>query len=94
MKGSNTISASFRKTEACPSSNILLSFRLKKLSPEILTLVSYHLIVCEFCGAELRLLAHHCATEKRERKVPDIPMNLRILAESILCQSSKNRIIR
>jgi hypothetical protein len=93
MKGSNTISVSFRKTEACPSSNILLSFRLKKLPPEILALVRYHLTACEFCSAELPLLAHHSAPEKRERKAPDIPMNLRILAESILCQSSKTRII-
>ena len=94
MKGSNTISLSFRKTAACPSSSILLSFRLRKLPSEILTLVKYHLNSCEFCSAELDLLAHHSASEKRESRPPEIPINLRILAESILCQNSKVGIVR
>jgi hypothetical protein len=74
----------FRKTAACPSSATLLSFRTGKVSIEISTLVSYHLDTCEFCQAELRLLAHHRQNTKREEVVPEIPMNLRILAESIL----------
>jgi hypothetical protein len=94
MKGSNTISVSFRKTEVCPSANILVSFQLKNLPPEILTLVRYHLNACEFCCAELRLLAHHSAPERHEGKPPEIPMNLRILAESILSQSTKTRVMK
>ena len=92
MKGSNKTSLSFRKTDACPSSHVLLSFREKKLAPEILTLVEYHLKGCEFCSAELPLLAYHNRPQKREGKPPDIPMNLRILAESILCQGVRTRV--
>ena len=73
----------FRKTAACPASATLLSYRSEKLSPEIGALVKKHLGVCEFCNAELRLLAHHKATG-RSPQTPEIPMNLRILAESIL----------
>ena len=73
----------FRKTAACPASATLLSYRTEKLSPEIAALVRKHLVVCEFCNAELRLLAHH-KPAARTPQTPEIPMNLRILAESIL----------
>jgi hypothetical protein len=73
----------FRKTAACPASSTLLSYRTERLSPEIATLVRKHLVVCEFCNAELRLLAHH-EPAGRMPQTPEIPMNLRILAESIL----------
>ena len=74
----------FRKTAACPTSTTLLSFRAERLSPMIGTLVRQHLESCEFCSAELPLLAHHRADRKRTLKPPEIPINLRILAESIL----------
>jgi len=74
----------FRKTAACPSSKTLLYFRSEKLSLEISTLVRYHLKSCEFCEAEVMLLSHHQRKQKHEVKTPEIPMNLRILAESIL----------
>jgi hypothetical protein len=73
----------FRKTAACPASSTLLSYRTEKVSPEIAALVRKHLVVCEFCNAELRLLAHH-KPAGRTPPPPEIPMNLRILAESIL----------
>lgn len=73
----------FRKTAACPASTTLLSFRTEKLSPMVGTLVNQHLEACDFCRAELPLLAHH-RTERATPKPPEIPMNLRILAESIL----------
>jgi hypothetical protein len=82
MKGQKK-TTTFRKTTACPSSTTLLYFRTQKLSGEISTLVNYHLQVCDFCRAELMLLAHH-RLSRSEQKVPEIPMNLRILAESIL----------
>jgi len=74
----------FRKTAACPASSTLLSYGTEKLSPEITALVGKHLVGCEFCNAELRLLAHHKAAAGRTPQTPEIPMNLRILAESIL----------
>lgn len=84
----------FKKTAACPASDTLLSFRATKLPRELLALIRLHLTDCDFCTAELTLLAFHKPPVKGEDKPPEIPMNLRILAESLLCQTSKTRIIR
>jgi hypothetical protein len=46
-------------------------------------MVKEHLGVCDFCCAELPLLAHHTPARDSFR-VPEIPMDLRILAESLL----------
>ena len=75
----------FRKTATCPASATLVSFRCQNLPAELATSVKDHLRDCDFCGAELRLLAHTPATIAGH-KTPDIPMNLRILAESILAK--------
>lgn len=75
----------FRKTVACPTSTALLSFRRGSLSVGAAMLVQEHLNTCDFCNAELPLLAHH-RPATRTYKAPEIPINLRILAESILCQ--------
>jgi hypothetical protein len=91
MKGRQK-SLPFKKTAICPSSSTLLSFQVDRLSPEIAKLVKFHLKSCEFCNAELSLLTHHQKPQKRER-APEIPMNLRILAESLLCRTSRLRII-
>jgi hypothetical protein len=45
--------------------------------------VREHLLGCEFCCAELPLLAHH-KPGRQSKKTPEMPINLRILAESIL----------
>jgi hypothetical protein len=82
MKTSGT-TASFRKTAACPASATLLSFRANSLSGEVAGLVKDHLKVCDFCSAELPLLAHHQPLTGAD-KIPEIPEGLRILAESIL----------
>lgn len=81
----------FTKTDACPSSSLLLSFRLNVLSPEIMTLIRNHLAVCDFCYAEIPLLAHYEKPVKGECKAPEIPINLRILAESLLGKNNKIR---
>jgi hypothetical protein len=82
MKTSRTI-ADFRKTSACPTSATLVSFRCQNLPDKTETVVRAHLQNCDFCCAELRLLAHHQPQVARF-PVPEIPINLRILAESIL----------
>ena len=74
----------FRKTAACPASATLLSFRSASLAAEAAGVVKDHLEVCDFCSAELPLLAHHTAGMERGVKAPEIPLDLRILAESIL----------
>lgn len=81
----------FRKTAACPASTTLVSFRAKTLSPMLGTLVRQHLDSCEFCTAELVLLAHNRA-ERGSTKAPEIPTNLRILAESILGDLEKTKV--
>ena len=80
----------FRKTAACPTSTTLLSFAGGKLSRMVFTLVKQHLETCEFCSAEVALLAHHCS--ERHSQPPAIPENLKILAESILGEPRKTRI--
>lgn len=73
----------FRKTAACPASAALLSFLCNNLPAEAAPVVKAHLEECDFCSAELRLLAHHQPLTGTQ-KPPEIPMDLRILAESIL----------
>ena len=84
MKTSRT-TLPFRKTAACPASATLVSFRCHNLPAETETVVRAHLRTCDFCGAELRLLAYH-EPVIIVGKAPEIPMNLRILAESILAK--------
>ena len=73
----------FRKTAACPASATLVSFRYRNLPAELAASVKEHLGSCDFCCAELRLLAHD-QPGTIKYPTPEIPMNLRILAESIL----------
>jgi hypothetical protein len=86
MKPSKTIP--FIKTAACPASATLLSFCCDTLSAEATIPVTDHLEVCDFCNAELPLLAHHLPANTGH-KTPELPINLRILAESILAQTVK-----
>jgi hypothetical protein len=62
---------------------MLVSFRCQNLPAETATSIREHLRICDFCCAELRLLAHHQPVTTKY-PAPEIPMNLRILAESIL----------
>ena len=82
----------FRKTAACPTSMTLLSFADEKLSPMVFTVVKQHLETCEFCSAEVTLLARHRAERVLGGDPPEIPTNLRILAESILGEPRKTLI--
>ena len=79
----STARLEFRKTAACPASRTLLSFLCNNLPDEAATSVKGHLEDCDFCSAELRLLAHH-EPLTGALKTPELPMDLRILAESIL----------
>jgi hypothetical protein len=84
---------SFSKKLACPSSNLLLSFRSQLLAPEINLLVKHHLSSCDFCYCEIPLLAFHTPLLKGEFRTPDLPMNLRVLAESILGRRRPGKIV-
>lgn len=75
---------SFSKKLACPSSNLLLSFRRQVLAREINFLIRHHLASCDFCYCEVPLLAFYTAPKKGEIRTAELPINLRLLAESIL----------
>jgi hypothetical protein len=75
---------SFSKKLACPSSNLLLSFRRQVLAREVNFLIQHHLVSCDFCYCEIPLLAYYKAPQKGEVRAPELPINLRVLAESIL----------
>lgn len=64
---------------------------MNALAPEIMTLLRYHLLDCDFCKAELQLLAYYEPPVKGECKTPEIPINLRILAESLLGKRARER---
>ena len=66
----------FLKTAACPAATTLLSKRVG-------VQVKEHLEDCDFCNAERQLLAHHKGSRK-VFKAPEMPVNLRRLAEAIL----------
>jgi hypothetical protein len=84
---------SFSKKLACPSSHLLLSFHYQALAPEINFLVKHHLAGCDFCYSEIPLLAFYTQPLKGECRTPDLPINLRVLAESILGQDKSARIV-
>lgn len=46
--------------------------------------VASHLDECDFCGAELHLLADHAPPEREEFVAAAMPANLRWLAEKLL----------
>ena len=75
----------FLKTAACPASATLVSLRAGSLSAKATTRVREHLESCDFCNAESRLLAYHTPGREKQ-KAPEIPINLRILAEAILAR--------
>jgi len=91
MKASSV--KSFSKKLACPSSNLLLSFHYQALAPEINVLVKYHLAGCDFCYCEIPLLAFYTQPLKGECRLPDLPINLRVLAESILGQDKSAGVV-
>jgi hypothetical protein len=82
MKTSKT-TFGFRKTAGCPASATLLSYAADNLPADAADGVKEHLEVCDFCSAELPLLAHHTPATG-VYNAPEIPLDLRILAESML----------
>jgi hypothetical protein len=84
---------SFNKKLACPSSNLLLSFHYQALTPEIHFLVRHHLAGCDFCYCEIPLLAFYTQPLKGEGRPPELPINLRVLAESILGQDKSAKVV-
>ena len=90
MKAS--IVKSFSKKSACPSSSLLLSFHKEILAPEIDVQVKHHLAGCDFCYCEIPLLEFYSRPRKGDSRPPELPKNLRILAESILGKDKSAKV--
>jgi len=73
----------FCKRVACPSSRTLLAYRQSRLTPSECSHISRHLAACDFCSAELQLLGLH-REDREDYVLPDMPAELRILAERLL----------
>lgn len=79
----SSLTRSFCKTADCPSSEALLASRSSLVAPGILTFIESHLASCDFCGAELQLLASWDSGDE-EYSFAAMPEHLRRLAEALL----------
>ena len=77
-------SSVFCKQITCPRSELLAIYSATRMVTEIESLIEEHLAACDFCGAETQLLTKYPPTEEKFAP-PEIPENLRCLAEAILC---------
>ncbi len=73
----------FCKTAQCPSSEILLRYRRRRLPIKDTAAIEIHLRACDFCSAELQLLRQHRNGVEHYRSV-EVPPHLRRLAEDLL----------
>ena len=78
--------ATFCKSEDCPSSNELLDFQKGNLAARRDSEISSHLASCEFCSAEVDLYSHFPQEESKEEavEIAGIPAPLFQLAEALL----------
>jgi hypothetical protein len=83
----------FCKRVACPSSEALLNYQTSGFTTAENAWIARHVIACDFCGAELQLLAEHPPLEERCPET-SIPANLRQLAESLLYGNHPTTSIR
>jgi len=84
---SSTFTSLFCKTAACPTSQALLAYRRSRLSPKELALIESHVGSCDFCSAELQLLARY-RCEAEDYSFAEMPIQLRRLAEALLNRST------
>jgi anti-sigma factor RsiW len=89
-EGRRKIMTRFAKRETCPTSHTLAHYAADALSPLARSATSAHLRSCDFCAAELSLLARDAA-RGRERAAepspaPALPLALRLFAESRLAE--------
>jgi hypothetical protein len=77
----------FCKQASCPSAETLLTYRAFGLEANVDTHIAEHLAACDFCCAELQLLAEYTQADEGETLVTEIPLSLRRLAEEILTGS-------
>ena len=76
----------FCKTADCPTSQALLDYSRSLMPPMIPIFIKEHLASCDFCGAELQLLARYRG-EPEEYSFAEMPEHLRRLAQDLLSGS-------
>jgi hypothetical protein len=74
----------FCKLPICPSAEVLLTFSNQRLDAAKYCSVLEHLGHCDFCCAELQMLANHSSEVDPECPTAEMPIHLKLLAESIL----------
>jgi hypothetical protein len=74
----------FCKLSTCPSAAALVAFSQTALGKERHEQVAAHLEICDFCCAELQMLTQHSFYGEIDCPKVDMPLHLRLLAESIL----------
>ena len=85
----SSIAAVFCKYKTCPSADVILSYCVAGLAPETERQVADHLTACEFCGAEMSMMAHYppCETPA-DCASCEMPATLRRLAEDLLASQT------
>ena len=78
--------AAFCKHKTCPSADTLLRYCAARLEREPRCAVAAHLNACDFCDAEMALLAKHPATDVKpyRRAAAKMPGHLYRLALDLL----------
>lgn len=75
----------FCKKATCPPATYLVQYLSEGLSPARVKRIERHLCSCDFCGAELQLLARYPLTlEEGDYVTPVMPEHLRLLAKALL----------
>ena len=73
----------FCKQKTCPSAGTLVGYNQATLAYGVREQVAAHLAQCDFCGAEMQLLAEHPSDISECVHAP-MPLHLRLLAERLL----------
>ena len=78
----------FAKKQTCPSSQALADLAANNLPPHARRAAERHLRSCDFCAAEVRLLARDAAPDATTTsdEAPPVPLALRLFAESRLAE--------
>jgi anti-sigma factor RsiW len=86
----------FAKQSNCPTAATLVAYCDDALAVLVRQSVAAHLPGCEFCAAEVALLARHRPqVEAHVQTAPPVPLAVRLLAETLLTgvlkQSAQHR---
>ena len=84
---SSTFNSLFCKTAACPTSQALLAYHRSLLNSKELAFIESHVSSCDFCSAELQLLARY-RCEAEDYSFAEMPIQLRRVAEALLNRST------